>query len=440
VGTGFDRNHAPLSSPTLGNLLRSLREARGLSPDRLARDAGVDPKTIRNWEGEKFSPRLPELQLVLTTLGATDTQCRQVLELLRRPRAMAHIALVPNARVPVAQGDLLRAMRVRRNRSLEEVAARVGVATRTLSRWERGERMPDVQYIKILCQVLDAAENEVAALTLGTDFTGADSPPLDVLWEQFRAFHTYPLPPETVALQELTYISLALRLQPLTWQDLAARELLSQVYTMLAHLYYLEGRPEKTLAFAERALLLFEGVSTDSNYTALALIRYTNVRPAPMANLNLLKRWKSCVKDVDTKAWILGQQAYLLADLKMNTEADKYSLKAVRLGDSHGCGGDEGRYMMRANLLSRLNQHDRAISMLSPIPLTETSHPDIPLVWAKVLLAKRDYEGAQQMVERAVHQMDSSVWSDYRADIVPFLRRQVETIRRAIFRRQKKSV
>lgn len=54
---------------SIGQRLREERERLGLSQDRLGEELGVDRKVIRNYEGNKTSPRADQLEKLME-LGA----------------------------------------------------------------------------------------------------------------------------------------------------------------------------------------------------------------------------------------------------------------------------------------------------------------------------------------------------------------------------------
>ena len=64
--------------------------------------------------------------------------------------------------------------KVRRERGLtqEQLAQRLGVSQRTVSRWETGRNMPDISMLTALCAQLDIT---VAELLAGTDYDGGSS-------------------------------------------------------------------------------------------------------------------------------------------------------------------------------------------------------------------------------------------------------------------------
>lgn len=434
---------AQTSQTTLASLLKSLREARGLSANALAIQAGVNPQSVRNWEAGKFSPRLPELQSVLDALGATAVQKQQAMELLQRPRGLTQIrhrnpaasaTRSGDTYVPVTLGDLLRAMRARRKYTLEEIATKIGVVPRTLSRWERGESAPSVKQLHLACHALGATEDEIAMLSLGaTDpGTGEHEGPafLERLRMLFDAANAYPCPPEKAALLELTYISLALRLQPLSWQDPAARTLLSQVYAQMSQLYYLRFQNEMTRAFSGRALELVEDIPLASDHTVLALLRYANALKDPKAGVAIMERWLPRLVNPGQKAWLLTSQAALLAKQGLRSDADARSQQSITLVEDLDYWSLMTRRLGRAHLLSRWRQHDKAMDLLASLP--ESDDPTFSVISARIVLAQKDYEGARRRLAVAVRHTEAK--TDWWAHIAPYMWGSIEQVQKLLRR------
>ena len=118
----------------LGALLRQWRIQRRLSLGALSARAAVAKSTISSWEQGIHIPRVPELEAVLATLGVPAHDRQIALGLIPRPRGSraraaslaSHQPELPEHPMPVP-GHLLRAMRLRRNLSLGDVALRLGV-------------------------------------------------------------------------------------------------------------------------------------------------------------------------------------------------------------------------------------------------------------------------------------------------------------------------
>ncbi len=51
--------------------IRQLREARGWSQYRLAREVGVTPSTVYNWERGRFEPKASQLRSLARVFGVS---------------------------------------------------------------------------------------------------------------------------------------------------------------------------------------------------------------------------------------------------------------------------------------------------------------------------------------------------------------------------------
>src|SRR5262245_60758231 len=120
---------------------------------RLAQKAGVSKAALSQWEAGSRLPRVAELEAVLDALGAPPSQRALALASIDAPRALRRLRS-PGANAglgpPSAAGDLLRAMRLRRGWTQEQVAAQVGVVRNAVARWERGDRLPSAGQIQAL--------------------------------------------------------------------------------------------------------------------------------------------------------------------------------------------------------------------------------------------------------------------------------------------------
>ena len=58
-------------------------------------------------------------------------------------------------------GKFIKEMRKNKNLTQEELAEKLGVNNRTVSRWENGKNMPDISLYKPLCEVLGISIEEL---------------------------------------------------------------------------------------------------------------------------------------------------------------------------------------------------------------------------------------------------------------------------------------
>src|SRR5262249_47243270 len=151
------------SAMQLGEFLRQLRRSRRLTLSQLGATAGVSLNTLSRWETGAFQPRLAELEAALRALGAAPAQWERALSLMEAPRAVARLReeaqerqadLVELAGHAPTFGDLLRAMRLRRRMTVEQVATGLGVAPRSVRRWEGSEALLPAERLDDLCRLL----------------------------------------------------------------------------------------------------------------------------------------------------------------------------------------------------------------------------------------------------------------------------------------------
>lgn len=262
------------SSPalSLGVHLRHLRQARGLTLERAAQAAGIGRVTLNRWETGAHQPRLPELEALLGALAADARQRQQALALVNAPRARAqvkevveHVGERAGIGPPPGAGDLVHALRLRRRLRPEQTTAALGITTRTLRRWERGEAAVPAERLDDLCRVLGAAPQERAALAAGKiglwipngSGAAAVSSPEAVEW-QTKALLTEADRGEW-ALLDLQFLAIEARLWPQAARQTAVRGLMARVSAAHANVLERQGRRAEVKTYCERALTLWTG-------------------------------------------------------------------------------------------------------------------------------------------------------------------------------------
>ena len=61
-------------------------------------------------------------------------------------------------------GDMISKTRQNKNMTQEEFASRLGVTPQAVSRWERGNSLPDISLIKGICEVLSISANTLLGI------------------------------------------------------------------------------------------------------------------------------------------------------------------------------------------------------------------------------------------------------------------------------------
>lgn len=183
----------------LGSSLQRLRTRAGYSVSDLARRSGVGKATLSRWENGQAQPTVGALTPVLDVLGVLPEDRQALFAAISAPRGLRAIRDLErvskgSSMGPVPAGSLIRALRLRQRLQVRQVAARLGVTPSTLSRWELGERMPDLDSLHRLCELLGASEEERAAVMTQRPILGSSQPTIesvsagiDRLWHHLRA-------------------------------------------------------------------------------------------------------------------------------------------------------------------------------------------------------------------------------------------------------------
>ncbi len=261
------------ASDRFATFVQGLRTTRNVSLSRLAAQAGVAKSTLSRWETGQALPRLPELQAVLNALDASAAHRRQAIEMIGAPRALAVLrdadrraadqAGMEAADAPSA-GDLLRAMRLRRGLTVDEVASALDVSARSVRAWEHSDARLTAQHLHSLCRLLGATEQEISALTAGTAGLLRLAPlPLCASLSSLDAIRAYmnelafsqgTYDPAAESLKDLAHLALLSRLTPLAVRYTSARLLLINEYATYAHWLSNQRRYPEAARFAQKAL------------------------------------------------------------------------------------------------------------------------------------------------------------------------------------------
>lgn len=387
-----------------GTFVRNLRGNRNVSLRGLSTRAGVDKSTLIRWEAGKSLPRLPELQAMLDALDASSDQRRQALEMIGAPRAVTKIreedqrtaVRTDRDAIPIPMiGDLLRAMRQRRGKTVEEVAHALNVSTRSIRAWEHSDAWPNTEHLHRLCYTLGAAPSEVAALTAGNAWLTTLSPLpvssspnaldrmrayLDSLFIQEEGFDG-----EAEAIKDIAYLALLARLAPLTLEHQSARPLLLNTYAGYATWLSNQHRYREAGSYAERALELKQGKGKQNpEWLRAAIIsahaivysgRHANMQTAVRVANPLLESVLP-IAEIDHpvfEAWILSEMsgfAYIGGQVEA---ALKYSIHACDVAAKVNPVEYDLRRFDQAKLLVHLHRADEALTVL-PAERT-TCHP-----------------------------------------------------------------
>jgi transcriptional regulator with XRE-family HTH domain len=118
----------------LGERLYALRAQKGLTVERLAKQAGVDEMTIYNWASGRTQPKLLELGRVAKVLEI------DIENLLNQGE--------------LTWGHEIRIQRIKLGYTQKETANMIGVTRSTLGDWERNQYRPSEKMRRRLKNVL----------------------------------------------------------------------------------------------------------------------------------------------------------------------------------------------------------------------------------------------------------------------------------------------
>lgn len=297
----------------LGTLLWEWRTARGLSLGQLAQQAGISKSALSRWEAGTRQPRVPELEAVLSALGASAAQQARAFACVNAPRALRRLnEAVPSERMspPPCAGDLLRAMRLRGCWTQEQIAVRVGVRQHTIARWELGERLPSSEEMQALCFALDAHEEELIALTVARFAEPSEPVTLDAEAILLRV-NELMFAPEPVPA-DLGFLSLERAVWLQAAQNERMRPILANIHAYHAHYLGNYKRWQEAETQARHALKLTPREEHEPEWALRAALKlaaatvYGGHRPAPERGIALLTRWLPHCQSPNFKAWMLS--------------------------------------------------------------------------------------------------------------------------------------
>jgi transcriptional regulator with XRE-family HTH domain len=299
----------------LGDYLRQLRRSQRSTLAQLSANAGVSQRTLSRWETGAFQPRLAELEITLRALGAGTAQWERALSLMEAPRAVARLReeaqerkadLVELAGQAPTTGDLLRAMRLRRRLTVEQVAQGLGVAPRSVRRWEGAEGALPEERLDDICRLLGVKPEERVALSqlrLWLWTPGWKAPLSLEAAEQQCVRLVGQMERGEMALMDLRLLCLEAQLWPQAARSAAARRVLARAFTTHAQYLEITGRRKEIQAYSDRALDLLVGKFAPERWwsnaihaTGHALVPHLGAR-RHCRQVEYLRRWLDFTDD-----------------------------------------------------------------------------------------------------------------------------------------------
>ncbi|RYX85501.1 XRE family transcriptional regulator [bacterium] len=320
---------------SLGDFLRQLRRLRGLSQAEAALASAISRVTLNRWENGTSQPYAAAMEALLTALCATPQEQQQAFSLLGTPSArtrtrdmIVRLGEQQGIGAGPEMGDLLRTLRMRRGLSQGEVAELIGVAERTLRRWEKSEVWPSAEQLHWLCCALDARPAERVALTDGPALPAKElSGAPEDLWFQAHILYFYTSPEQRKSLKDLSFFLLENQAWPHALRSEAGRTSLSRIYGFHAAYLSYHQRWKESRYYSDRALDLLSPRSRPDEMRLLAglsaarAVVYGGENVAPKRGLEMLYHWQDVGKWIEGfkwptyKAWLLSEMAeYLVLD------------------------------------------------------------------------------------------------------------------------------
>ncbi len=408
-----------MPSGTIGSYLRELRLSRGVSIRALARSAGVNASTLSRWESGVTRPSNYELEAVLRALNASEVESQGAWERLNAPRALTHpppqSSLASAPPVPL-QGDLLRAMRMRKGWTLAQTASALGITAMTLSRWERSENIPSIEDRSRLGQVLSATQAELDALCKAESVWLPLPHPLPkTLHELEEALYRFASTPHEEGLDDLYYLSLEALLNRLIRRGQPAQALLTTVYAIHSRALTNQCRLIEAQTPAYSALWWMERMTKieprwlDVVHVVAKGNAEVRSRFAPHAGIETLTRWLPIASEISPshEEWFLRDIAEYQSYTRERASAE--SLRQELLTRVHSLFAREPNHIFtQALILTNIGRPHEAIEILESTPGLQWDDTNVPLqkinfslVWIRALLGVGRDEEAHEWQARA---------------------------------------
>ncbi|MFQ3612035.1 MAG: helix-turn-helix transcriptional regulator [Fimbriimonadales bacterium] len=295
--------------------MQKLRLSRGMSLRALARSSGIHASTLSRWESGTTHPSSYELEAVLRALNASQGEAQTAWEQLNAPRALAHVKQSHSLPPMPMQGDLWRAMRMRKGWTLEQTASALGVTAVTLRRWERSESLPTIEDRIRLGHLLDATQTEIDWLC---KTEGGVLPLLYPLPKTLGAIrevleHRFWLSQPFTLFEDLFYLSVEAFLHRLLRRGQAAQSVLTTAYVVHARMLTNQGRLLEAQTPAYHALWWMERINPLEPHwlDVVHIIAKGNAelqsRFCPHLGMEFLRKWVPLAKVIapEHEQWFL---------------------------------------------------------------------------------------------------------------------------------------
>ncbi|MBV9468797.1 MAG: helix-turn-helix transcriptional regulator, partial [Abitibacteriaceae bacterium] len=325
-------------------------------------------------------PRTLELESLLDALTATPQERQQALVLLNTPQARAQIreTIVQieerKSLGPMPHGGaLVRALRLRQGLTQEDAAKRIGVAVRTLRRWEKLEAWPETSQLHTLCYALEATTEEMLALTTGylSPLADVGTVTLDELRAQGHHVNFYTNSWETPAWKELCLLTLEAQAWPLVASSGKGQQVLAELYSYHARHLSSNKRYAESGIYAARAMDLWpqgirpNEIMVEASIALARAVAKRGIRPAPEQGLELLHHWQGEARGPAYQAWMLSELAIYTVQTGNETEGLQLAQRAREIATR--CSNHHELYNREldgARLLLNVKQPRQALNLI----------------------------------------------------------------------------
>ena len=423
----------------LASFLRQMRLSRQVSQAEAARLAGVGRVTLNRWEAGVQQPREVEIEALFAAFGATPEERRQLSALYQtasiRLRARDSLMQV-GARRGIGSlpqgGDLLRALRLRRNLSQSEAASCSGVAERTVRRWELSEVQPSPAQLEALCNALGARPEECLALTEGelTLNVSLGSASLEELQHRSYLLHTSPQSGQHV--KELEFLLLENQIWHFAAHSAAGREVLAEVHGYHAHYLDYCGRFAESGRYAERTLDTISDVKSLTDGQSLSILAaarsavYGGSRTTAERGIKMLNYWINAPQGADYSAWMLSDLAKYTAQLGGAESSLALAQRAIIVaGDAINPIELPLRELDKAQILVWIGKARCALSLLEQINtgLYFGSHVQFRLLEVEAHLQLQNTATAHNCLQDAMNLIEDMVLPSFLPQVQKLARR-----------------
>jgi len=398
----------------LGRTLKALRLAQGLTLCETSDRSGVARATICTWENGTHSPSGAALDAVLSTLRA-DPGLRSRLLLLATPRYAQDALRTTHLGAPVHAGQLLRAMRLRREMAQGQLALDLGVGQAHVARWEAGDLQIPADLQESALILLGASEIEKQAFVS----IGLRTDPFEARSLEEGIHGLFQLP-HTV--QPIVLLAWEAELWRRATEDDRWLPSLLRVVALRANACLMNGELREIAGLANRAMTMAKmtqqwEVATHAFY-ADRWRRRSKDNWASEAEA--MHDWASRLPDSLERAWIMTCHGLALAHLGHQPAAVATTERAIEMAERFGLNREYTSPLDLGEMWLALGEPDRALEALG-----ESVLPSALYLRAMAHFALGE-EAPRGLLERARGELGSRSW---------FHRQKLAEIERTVGRR-----